>query len=193
MVKYEKFKKKTISFSNTNIFGAQFRSGIKLCFSVVAKMLFDDKITISGGIESDKADNITLTELWSYIYYLYYYNSNDIPEFNNMKDDDGNASGELMYNQVRIIVDEEEFFNVRINKDVEIMHTTSLIYFINKMIIDYHDKIIIPVVEHLQNLLKKKNMNNNLSLKINNDSNMYYSAKLLNDKNINNANIKIQF
>lgn len=191
------FKKtKTVPFSNKDVYGKQFRPGIKLVFPVVAKMLFDDKINSSGGINADKSDNIDKTELFSYIYYLWYYNKSNIYPFTKMHDGKHKASGDLFYNYVNRIIINDDLYNVTQTKIITQIDVSGLIYFINKTINENYGKILIPIIDHLQKLLKEETQKsvNSVGIKTgNSNNNMLYQAKLLNEINSDNADIKIKF
>lgn len=190
-------KTKTVPFSNKDVFGKQFRTGIKLVFPVVAKMLFDDKINVTGGINADKSDGISRDELWNLIYYFWVYNKSNIFPFTVMHDEKGKASGDLFYNAVKQIVDDKPEFNVRKTGNVTVLDVSSLIYFINKTVNDNYGKIIIPVVDHLNTLLREETRKSldGISIKTgeSTDNKMLYQAKVLNEMNADNADIKIKF
>lgn len=189
--------KKKVAFRNNEVYGKQFRPGIKLVFPIVAKMLFDDKINVSGGINADKSDNINKSELFNYVYYLWYYNKTNIYPFNEMSDEKNHASGTLFYNSIKKIVDNDYQYNVCRNTSVTQISISGLIYFINKIVNENIDRIIIPIIDHLQILLKDETQKSISSISIKTSSNTnnekIYKAQLLNDKNVNNGDIKIKF
>lgn len=189
-------KTKTVPFSNKDVYGKQFRPGIKLVFPIVAKMLFDDKINSSGGINADKSDNIDKTELFSYIYYLWYYNKSNIFPFTKMHDGKDKASGDLFYNYVQKTIKNDDLYNVTQTKNITQIDVSGLIYFINKTINENYGKILIPVIDHLQKLLREETQKsvNSVSIKTGiTNKDMLYQAKLLNEKNEDNSDIKIKF
>lgn len=189
-------KTKTVPFSNKNVYGKQFKPGLKLVFPVVAKMLFDNKINITGGINSDNADGISRDELFSYIYYLWVYNKSNISPFTKLHDSRGLASGDLFYNTIKQVITDNPEYNVRKSHDITAIDISGLIYFINKTVNDNYGKIIIPVVDHLNNLLKEESKKSfdGVTIKTGKFSNnMRYQAEVLTDINSNNSDIKIKF
>lgn len=188
-------KTKIVPFSNKNVYGQDFRPGIKLVFPVVAKMLFDDKINLTGGINTDKSDSISLTELWSLIYYFFVYNKSNLDIFRAMHDSKGSASGDLFYNTVKQVISDNSEYNVRKVRDVVPIDVSGLIYFINKTVNDNLGTMIIPIVEHLNKFLSEESKKSldSISIKTGNTNNMLYQAQKLNNINSNNSNIKIKF
>jgi len=148
-------KPQKISFSNTQIFGETFRTGLTSCSNVVSKMLVDEKINVSGGIDEDKISTITLTEIWSYIYYLWVFNKEIINVFKSMQDERGNAKAELFYSSVWSVIKDDRFYNVRnADKTVIRLNTDGLVYFVNKMVTENYRTIKNPIAIHLRKLIK---------------------------------------
>lgn len=191
-------KTKRVPFSNKEIFGSGFKPTMLFCYNIVAKMLFDQIINISGGIDLDRAGSLTRADCWSYIYYLYTYNNSNLPVFIMMKDEKGKASGELFYNAVKSSINNDDNYNIRNpTRVVTTIDINSLIYFINKIINDNWANISNPIIETLQKLVKKETTPQitNFTIKTR-DNNVKLNSKnveFISGKDANNANIKVRF
>jgi len=149
-----------VSFSNAALFDKKFKSDIETCSCTVGKMFFSKKINIDGSIDVDNMVNLRKFELWSYIYYLYYFNNTSIQEFSSMKNPrDGKASAENFYRTVRDVVDNQ--FVEKINKESEKnevvvpLDPRTLSYFINLIIHRYEDDLTNPIINYVQELVER--------------------------------------
>lgn len=145
------FEKSKLSFRSKQIFESNFRASINTCFNVVAKMLFDGIINVDGTIDMKHTGRLRKYQLWSYIYYLYYYNHSTLDIFANMLEKD-KANAYLFYEQVRLFVD-SPYVTAGTIKPLDV---NSLIYFINKLIHTKGDSLTNPVIHFLQTLLSDK-------------------------------------
>jgi len=154
------FLKHRVAFANKDIFGIKFKPALDACFLVVSKMLFSGKIGMDGFIDVRNGGVLSKTEVWSYIYYLYFHNRANIPEFKAMRNvENGKASEERFY---EVVYKGNKRFNTGIQvKPLDIM---TLIVFVNKVIRSYED-IVNPVFDYLKVLSEKKNISvlNNIS------------------------------
>jgi hypothetical protein len=136
-----------ISFKRSDIFGKAFTPSLNSCFARVSNML------LSGTINSNmrpgmKAGTIDLqiglttnrTSLWSYIYYLYFYNNKLNPIFYSMKNKKANAM--LFCQTIMSYLGTDKIDNM------------ALTIFINKIINEYN--LINPVIDYLGNIIKNK-------------------------------------
>lgn len=141
-------KKRRLTFKD--LFGNEFKSGKKAAIDNAAQLLISDHLNLDGTIDSTKITDLTESILWSYIYYLYIYNHNEIPEFTSMKSEDGNASAERFYDVVRSRVDGTI---LRYHNDLRKLTLIELVKFINIVIKKYGLKLKNPVIEHYNNML----------------------------------------
>lgn len=151
------FKKKQVSFSNQEVFDVGFKPDVESCFCTVSRMLFKNVINIDGSIDMEQLVNVRKKELWAYIYYLYQYNNGTIPEFINMKNpNNGKADGQLFHN---VVYDDKEFNTINTNTTgIKKIGTdiVRLVYFINKTVHTYKKDLINPVIDYLNQLMKKE-------------------------------------
>lgn len=118
-------------------------------------MLFENHINIDGTINVDTASLLRKYEIWSYIYYLYYYNHSVIQEFADMKNaKTGKASAMQFYDVVRRVV--QNPLIPETSDNVVPFDVNTLIFFVNKMINTYGNNMMNPVVVYLQKLLENK-------------------------------------
>ncbi len=182
------FIKKKIAFSDKKVFGYDFKTNIESCFCKTSKMLFSGKINHDGTIDEMRSDSFSKTELWSYIYYLYYYNNSDIEEFIAMKTKE-KADAVKFYNVVAS-VSNGQTIDININF-IGPLTSKMLITFINRIITNYpNDELVNPMFDYLK-ILSQKHILTKLS-----------GIKLITGKDkgefeivegdaVNNANIKI--
>lgn len=184
------FVKKKIAFSDKKIFGYNFKSNIDYCFCKTSKMLFAGKINYDGTIDETKADTFSKSELWSYIYYLYYYNNSDIDEFIAMKSKDTNKADAINFYNVIASVSSGQSVDISINP-IGLLTTKSLITFINRILTNYEDdEIVNPMFDYLK-ILSQKHILTKLSgikLVTGKESGEF---EIVQGNAINNANIKI--
>ena len=165
-----------VSFSNFSVFDKRFKNDIEVCTCVVSKMIFAKKVNIDGSIDVSNMPTLRKHELWSYIYYLFYYNHTSIDEFAQMKSKKiGVASAEGFYKTVREVVDnqyvksmqntlmrETGVENVAVPMDVQ-----TLIYFINIIVHKYGDNLTNPIIDFLKDMFMQRSQAafNSLSIK----------------------------
>lgn len=73
-----------ISFNTKSVFGRKFTPGIKVCVGVVGSMMNKSLLQVDGTISQDIAQKVRKSEIWSYVYYLWYYNKDVIRVFEDM-------------------------------------------------------------------------------------------------------------
>ncbi len=193
------FEKKRVAFSRKEIFGNNFKPVIDVCFCRVSKMVYDDKFMVpEGTIDITKASSFTKEELWSYIYYLYYYNQTGVLVFKQMRNEEnGKANAELFYNTVVAMVDgEKEVVQVE-EKPAKPFDVTALIMFINTIIEDFGKELINPIFDYLKLLVNKSMLAriSGITLKAaDTEGNGNSKIKIVTgDQNVQNANVKISF
>lgn len=155
------YKKKEVSFSTQEVFDVGFKPDVEACFCAVSKLLFRNVINIDGSIDMQQLVNVRKRELWSYIYYLYQYNNGTLPEFVAMKNPStGRADGMLFYQVVYVDGNSNSngnsnSKNVKVSKKLD-TDIARLVYFINTVVHKYKDDMINPVIDYLNQLMKKE-------------------------------------
>jgi hypothetical protein len=196
------FEKKRVAFSRKEIFGLKFKPTIDICFLAVAKMLFSERINIDGTIDINQSINLKKEELWSYVYYLYFYNHSNVEIFQSMKNKkDGKASAELFYSTVVSFTGSEAentYTNVNVNSHpAKSFDNVTLIIFINNVIEDYGKVMVNPIFDYLSILMKKNVLTrlSGITIKTGDDNgNNSNKIKIVtNNANVANANVKIKF
>lgn len=147
------YQKSKLSFKNQTIFEKAFRPNIDKAFCVVSKMMFFNTINVDGSINPEKESQLHKYELWSYIYYLYYYNNTSVEEFARMKNpDNGKANAVRFYRSVQEVVQNSFVPDDKILP----FDVRTLSFFINTLIHKYGNDLRNPVVDYLQQLLNNK-------------------------------------
>jgi len=182
------FVKKKIAFADKKIFGYNFKPNIDYCFCKTSKMLFAGKVNYDGTIDETKSDTFSKSELWSYIYYLYYYNNSDVDEFIAMKSN--NKADAIKFYNIIASVSTGQTVDISINP-IGILTTKLLITFINRILTNYSDdEIVNPMFDYLK-ILSQKHILTKLSgikLVTGKESGEF---EVVQGNAINNANIKI--
>lgn len=185
------YEKSRVAFSRKEIFGNKFKPNINACFCTVSKMLFGDMINTDGTIDIDKSVNLSKEELWSYIYYLYFYNNTNVKVFKSMKNEDnGKASAAHFYDTVISMVADAEDDETKPAKPFD---TTTLIIFINNVLEEFGKELINPIFDYLGIILKKNIISriSGISIKTGNESSNSGKIKIVTDeKDVANANVK---
>jgi hypothetical protein len=187
------FEKAKLTFKDPAVFEKDFKTNVDTSFCIISKMLFNNRINIDGSIDLHQGGFLRKYELWSYIYYLYYYNNSSVEEFVKMKNPQtGKASALLFYESVRDVVD-----NQFIEKDdIVSMDVNTLIYFINFMVHKYGDNLRNPVVDYLKQLVYRMSFDSSFIKKLkgvsvvtgNDDVDIKIVTK---PEDINSSNIKV--
>ena len=185
------FKKSKLTFKNSAVFEKRFKPFIDTVFCVVSKMMFFDRINVDGTVNPEQAGYLNKYELWSYIYYLFYYNNSTVGEFMEMKDTKtGKANAFKMYTVVKEVVD-NQFVD---GEDIVPFDVNTLIYFINIVTQKYGPDLRNPIVDYLQKILASKEAMTSINkfsiVTGQKDGNIVVVS---NPSNIENANIKIGF
>jgi len=181
------FEKKKVAFKNKQIFG-NFKNNINACFCKVTKMMLSEKINVDGTINITKAADMALEELWSYVYYLYFYNKDHLSVFKSMIDPDtGKATAIRFYESVIA------FTNIRNSQTsatpAKPFNSVLLSEFINKVLAEYNIKVINPVFDYLHRIMERKITFSGLTLRTgDNKGNVSLLTKA---DNVKNADIKI--
>jgi hypothetical protein len=140
-----------IDFDTQKVFGTHFQPVFCKCFYYVSKILYHEKINLNGTINFEHVHTLKKHELWSYIFYLHYYNHTRIQLFKNM--------------ERHSIPDARRFFNVVMNT-LEIptnaqenprVTVENLILFIN-MIMKSYDNLYNPLLMYLNKIIEKNKM-----------------------------------
>jgi len=176
------FEKLRIAYSREEIFGKHFKPSINDSYCMTAKMFFNNKINIDGSIELTKENNFKKEELWSYLYYLYYYNHSTIPTFIEVIDKSKYKSSALkFYNIISKIFN----INDNVSKSAKPLENIILIKFINYIIKEYSKDLINPIFDYINILIKTNNMKlKNLNIK---------GDKIITDEEkLKNANIIVK-
>jgi len=184
------YKKLKLSFKNKDVFDSKFKPNLDTCFCIVSKLLLSGVINPDGSIQMEKAVSLKKHELWSYIYYLFYYNNKTIPEFIKMKIvRTEKASAVLFYESV------QDATNSKVNSrdTMPALDINVLVYFINKMIHQYEDNLINPVIDTLKQIIKKEIIPNFGSFSIKTGNSGENVKILTNPEDIKNANVKVRF
>lgn len=163
----------SLTFKKKDIFGSKFIPSIKNALQYTILLLtreiikIDSHIAKPGTLDFTKGINLSKTELWSYIYYLYYYNKNTNRIFISMKNKKANAS--LFVKNVLEYVNASKLDKI------------TLVTFINKIINNY--KLINPLIDNLVGIMNNKEIIPRLSEIIVKSGNI--------TNNVNSADIKI--
>ena len=177
------YTKQRIAFSKKELFGNHFKPGIDACFCRVSRLVFENKINSNGTIDINKAGQLTRDDLWSYVYYLYFYNNTNIPTFTTMvNQNNGKASAPLFY---QAIFGSE---STPLNVDVP-----TLILFINESLEKYGDELVNPIFDYLKVITQKNIMSkiSGISVFANNNGSKTGFEIVTNAEKIKNANVKI--
>lgn len=181
---YEKAK---LAFSNTLIFGYHFQTSINSAFDIVSRMLFSNKINMDGSIDMKQNASVSRKELWAYIYYLFYYNSVDIPEFVAMKDAKGKANAIGFYTVVKKVVDG------RVADTIQPITIDGLIFFINSIVHKYGDNLVNPVFDYLRVLVRKEVISRVMAIHVSTGDTGAILELVTNADKIKDADIKVKF
>ena len=145
-------KPKRLAFHNANVFGTGFLSGSRVSIAVTKGMCVDGWIDVNDGSIRESmlivshSKNSHLKFLWSYIYYLYYMNREEISVFRLMTDEvTKQARADKFYHVVRSVIN--DFDQVIIFKDETPLDKFQLATFILKIVTKYKDKIKNPVLD----------------------------------------------
>ncbi len=184
------FSKKKLAFTNELVF-EKFKADFDKCFCVVSKMMIKDVLNIDGSIDITKTGELKKYELWSYIYYLYYFNNTTLEEFALMKDNDnkGKASAIKFYEVVRNTVN-----NQFVPQDKIIpLDVNTLSYFINILVHKYEENLTNPIVHYLQKLLNRKSDMIKLGKLSISTGNTGKNVEIVtNSNNVKNSNVRIR-
>lgn len=149
------FEKHRLSFTSHQgkmVFGKNFKSGRKAAVQTASRLLLSDHLMMDGSIDKSHISYLEDADLWSYIYYLYAFNNEHIPEFTQMKGDDGLASAERFYDVVKSMVERSA---LRIQYRIERLSIGDLILFIDKIVAKHSERLVNPVVDHYNEMLLK--------------------------------------
>lgn len=181
------YQKKKLAFSNRTIF-EKFSPSIDRCFCVVAKMMFANRINIDGSIDMSQAGFLKKNEVWSYIYYLFYYNNTTLEEFATMRDEEkGKASAIRFYEVVKAVVQNQFIADDKVVP----LDINTLIYFVNAIVHKYGENMKNPVVDYLISVLDKhKGVTHLNKLSVITGTNASVVAE---PEKVANANVKVSF
>ena len=139
-----------LNFKNQIVFGKTFIAQIESAQCKVSGLLFNGKLSEDGTFNIKNMAGITVDDVWSYIYYLYFYNKNNNDIFMNMKSqgEREKASAIKMYNAVY----NELELNSRPYSHLE-PHV--LATFTNNILKRYGEEINNPVIDFLGYAIQK--------------------------------------
>lgn len=172
------YKKKALRFGDKNVFGTKFSPSVNKSLEKLSTILVMNKAYPTGMLVKDAI--FETSDLWNYVYYLFYYNNIDIDYFAAMKDPvTGKASAELFYNVVKnvgtafesleriqgekaydtIIRLEDLTYDVRKQSPQKQMVTPlsnkTLISFIHYVVVRYGDDLVNPLFDYVKVLSQK--------------------------------------
>lgn len=148
---FQKRRLSFVSFQGKQVFGEQFKSGKQAAIQNAAKLLLSDQLNDDGTINENNTAYINESELWSYIFYLYYHNRDRIQEFKIMSNEKGNASAENFYDVVSSVI---ENTGLKIHYNIRFLTKNELIKFIKIVIGRHKDDINNPVIDHYNAMLQ---------------------------------------
>jgi hypothetical protein len=144
-------KKKPVSFMTQEVFDKGFKPDSEKSFCTVSRLLFRNVINVDGSIDMEQLVNVKKGELWLYIYYLYMYNNSTIPEFIKMKSPSTGKADATRFHDVVYTDDYDVIENKKLNTDI-----VRILYFINRIVHTYKGDLINPVIDYLNQLMKKE-------------------------------------
>lgn len=194
------FEKARVAFTKKEVFGTKFTPAIDTCFCTVSKMVYNDKINPDGTIDINKNGSLSLKELWSYVYYLHFYNHTNVPVFKSMTNQkNGKANAVLFYTAVTAFV--ENVDEDTEEKPAKPFDNTTLIIFINNVIEEFGKQLVNPIFDYLQVLLKKNVLTRISGITLvtgkddvgNNATSSANKIRIVTDPNsVANANVKVK-
>jgi hypothetical protein len=116
-------------------------------------MLFNNRINVDGSIDVENAGFLKKYQLWSYIYYLYYFNNSSVEEFVMMKNKENNKAKAVLFYEVVKSVVQNQFVNT---EEIVSFDVNSLVYFINVIVHKYGINLRNPVIDYLRQLMSNK-------------------------------------
>lgn len=193
------YEKQKVAFTNKEIFGTKFSSNIDTSFCTVSKMLFANIINIDGSIDMSKVSSLKKEQLWSYIYYMFYFNNKNekTPEFVSMKTEKNNKANAVKFYEVVLATVQKDYpaKNIGVGKPYPFDENT-LVYFINIIVHKYNNSLVNPVIDYLNQILSKEIIPTlgSLSIKTGNNSGTGNNVTIITDPaKMSNANVKVNF
>jgi len=181
------YEKKKVAFTNKKVFGNRFKNNISLCFCKVTKMMFQEKINVNGTINIEMTNDLLLEELWSYIYYLYFYNKGSIDLFKSMMDKKTRKATAIKFYETVIAYTDIRNSETS-TKPAKPFDNTILIEFINKVLAEYKDDLINPVFDYLFKIMQREVNLTGITVRTGDKGNVSVMTK---PDNVKNSNIKI--
>jgi hypothetical protein len=182
------FAKQEVAFKDKNVFGS-FKGNLDSCFCVVSRLLFTGLLETNGMISQAKAGLIKKSDAWSYIYYLYYYNSTDIEVFKAMKEPKKGKASAVLFR--RAVLDKLNEQGILLDRP-RVLKPQELAGFINIVLKEEGDNIVSPIFDYLKMLLDTKVVNHLEGIKLV-TGNSGAEARFVTGQAAKNANIKISF
>jgi hypothetical protein len=145
---------KNVSFGSKTVFGSRFQPGIKNAIGVVGSLLNTGALRLEGSIDPSDVSKIRKHQIWSYIYYLWYYNRDKIEIFEKMSNYEGKKAKATAKTFLTSFYDMMDKTGLEINSSTQlitIFNKERIVDTLNKILEKYPD-ISIPV---LQKLYKK--------------------------------------
>lgn len=96
---------RSLTFHDKNIFDTFYNNISKIDY-IVLKLLLDDYINIDGSLKIENVDKIDKKSLWTYIYYLWQHNKNQII-FKDMTNEQNNNASAFLFlsNVIKVLKD----------------------------------------------------------------------------------------
>lgn len=138
-----------VTFNTSSVFGKGFVPNRKVIVACVRNMLNTGFIKLDGHISNENLNKIRKSQLWSYIYYLWWYNKDKIDLFDKMsnyKQKKTKASSKMFCIQIHEVMKSN---NITISSTL--MNTfkkENISFCINNIIVQYKN-ISIPILEKL--------------------------------------------
>ncbi len=155
-----------ITFKTETIFGKSFKPSLGFAITSVGSLLNDDQLKLDGQLSLELITKITKSEVWGYIYYLWYYNHDKINVFISMTDNKNKASAENFSSVMKsYIMNYNVIKQTNVNNSGVFFTKERLINAVNHILKD-NPNIHIPILEQLYKRLANATIQN--SVKSNN-------------------------
>jgi hypothetical protein len=161
------FRKSPQIFGNGVAFSGLSRATSNTMNMMVAGIIDTEDGTIrESALFRPHMEAFYLQYLWSYIYYLYYINRDELSVFRYMTDEETKkASAVNFYHVVRSFIN--DFKEVIIFKDFTPLNKLQLATFILKVVRKYKDRLKNPVLEEFREVIRRETpQNNNMAFTI---------------------------
>lgn len=192
-----------ISFSKQSIFGTSFNPSLKSMNCDVGFLVNNGFIEPTGSISIESVKKINKSQIWNYIFYLWYHNRNNIMLFKEMSTSQGTRTTASPSMFAKHIYDLFDKTSGDIKKPMMAIFTKQRLVNAIIKVVQENKSIKIPFLKHLYSKLIDTDIpmkpieiqSKQPNVKINLDqvkliTNDKYNAKL---STSNNPNVKVQF